>query len=45
MQADLQEAIDFHTAIVAEGGKALVGYEKGEGARQRGAHVGDSDNL
>ena len=28
MQADLQEAIDFHTAIVAEGGKALVGYEK-----------------
>ncbi len=28
MQADLQEAIDFHKAIVAEGGKALVGYEK-----------------
>src|SRR4029079_12557779 len=24
---DLQEAIDFHRAIVAEGGKALVGYE------------------
>jgi hypothetical protein len=24
---DLQEAIDFHQAIVAEGGKALVGYE------------------
>jgi MoxR-like ATPase len=23
----LQEAIDFHSAIVAEGGKALVGYE------------------
>lgn len=28
MQADLQEAIDFHKAIVAEGSKALVGYEK-----------------
>ena len=28
MDADLQEAIDFHYAIVAEGGKALVGYEK-----------------
>ena len=28
MQADLQDAIDFHDAIVAEGGKALVGYEK-----------------
>ena len=28
MQADLQEAIDFHDAIVAEGGKALVGYEQ-----------------
>ena len=28
MQADLQEAIDFHEAIVAEGGKALVGYEQ-----------------
>ena len=27
MQADLQDAIDFHEAIVAEGGKALVGYE------------------
>ena len=24
---DLQEAIEFHDAIVAEGGKALVGYE------------------
>ena len=28
MQAELQEAIDFHEAIVAEGGKALVGYER-----------------
>jgi MoxR-like ATPase len=28
MDGDLQEAIDFHEAIVAEGGKALVGYEK-----------------
>jgi len=28
MQADLQEAIDFHEAIIAEGGKALVGYER-----------------
>ena len=27
MHPDLQEAIDFHQAIVAEGGKALVGYE------------------
>lgn len=27
MDADLQEAIDFHRTIVAEGGKALVGYE------------------
>ena len=26
MNADLQEAIDFHQAIVAEGSKALVGY-------------------
>jgi MoxR-like ATPase len=25
--ADLQEAIDFHKSIVAEGGKALVGYD------------------
>jgi MoxR-like ATPase len=24
---DLQEAIDFHRAIISEGGKALVGYE------------------
>ena len=28
MQADLREAIDFHRAIVAEGAKALVGYER-----------------
>ena len=27
MHPDLQQAIDFHQAIVAEGGKALVGYE------------------
>ena len=27
MHAELQEAIAFHEAIVAEGGKALVGYE------------------
>jgi len=27
MTADLQEAIDFHRAIVAEGSKALVGYD------------------
>ena len=27
MDAELQEAIDFHRTIVAEGGKALVGYE------------------
>ena len=27
MNADLQEAIDFHRAVVAEGGKALVGYD------------------
>ncbi|MGE0450711.1 MAG: AAA family ATPase [Vicinamibacterales bacterium] len=27
MHADLQEAIDFHNAIIEEGGKALVGYE------------------
>ena len=27
MDADLQEAIDFHRTIVAEGGKAFVGYE------------------
>ena len=27
MRSDLQEAIQFHQAIVAEGGKALVGYE------------------
>ena len=28
MDADLQEAIDFHQTIVTEGGRALVGYEK-----------------
>ena len=28
MHADLREAIDFHQAIVAEGAKALVGYER-----------------
>ncbi len=28
MQTDLREAIDFHRAIVAEGAKALVGYER-----------------
>ncbi len=28
MQAELQEAIDFHKAIVSEGSKALVGYER-----------------
>ena len=27
MNRDLAEAIDFHHAIIAEGGKALVGYE------------------
>jgi MoxR-like ATPase len=27
VQPDLEQAIDFHQAIVAEGGKALVGYE------------------
>lgn len=27
MRAELQEAIDFHHAIIAEGGKALVGYD------------------
>src|SRR5882762_8146877 len=27
MHADLQEAIDFHHAIIAEGSKALVGYD------------------
>ena len=27
MNAELQQAIDFHKAIVAEGAKALVGYE------------------
>ena len=28
MQADLREAIDFHEAIISEGAKALVGYER-----------------
>ena len=28
MQADLREAIDFHRAVVTEGAKALVGYER-----------------
>src|SRR5881392_810725 len=27
MHADLEEAIDFHKAIIAEGSKALVGYD------------------
>src|SRR5262245_17849608 len=27
MHSDLQEAIDFHLAILAEGSKALVGYD------------------
>jgi MoxR-like ATPase len=27
VHADLQEAVDFHKAIIAEGSKALVGYE------------------
>src|ERR671912_2679918 len=27
MRADLQEAIDFHVAVLEEGSKALVGYE------------------
>jgi MoxR-like ATPase len=27
MHADLEEAITFHDSIVAEGGKALVGYD------------------
>lgn len=28
MDVDLQEALDFHHAVVAEGGKALIGYER-----------------
>ena len=28
MDADLTDAVDFHAAIVAEGSKALVGYER-----------------
>jgi MoxR-like ATPase len=27
MHADLQDALDFHHAVIAEGGRALVGYE------------------
>ena len=27
MHSDLQEAIEFHNAIIEEGGKALVGYD------------------
>ena len=27
MHPDLEEAIEFHDAIIAEGGKALIGYE------------------
>lgn len=27
MHPELQEAVDFHVAVLAEGGKALVGYE------------------
>ena len=27
LRADLQEAVDFHNALLAEAGKALVGYE------------------
>ncbi len=27
MHADLQDALDFHRAVIAEGGRALVGYE------------------
>ncbi|MBI4264478.1 MAG: AAA family ATPase [Acidobacteria bacterium] len=27
MHPDLEEAVSFHNAVVAEGGKALVGYE------------------
>ena len=28
MDVDLRDAVDFHQALVAEGGKALVGYER-----------------
>ena len=28
MDADLRDAVDFHAAIIAEGSKALVGYDK-----------------
>jgi MoxR-like ATPase len=27
MHADLQDALDFHRAVIAEGGRALVGYD------------------
>ena len=27
MHADLQDAVDFHHAVIAEGGRALVGYD------------------
>jgi hypothetical protein len=27
LSRDLQDAIDFHHAVLAEGGKALVGYD------------------
>jgi len=27
MHADLEEAVEFHQSIIAEGGKALIGYE------------------
>ena len=27
MQSDLAEAIEFHNAVIAEGGKALIGYD------------------
>ena len=32
MHSDLQEAIDFHKAIIDEGGKALVGYDTAKAA-------------
>src|SRR5688500_12633898 len=31
MHPDLQEAVDFHVAVLAEGGKALVGYDTAKG--------------
>jgi hypothetical protein len=42
---ELTEAFDFHEAIVAEAGKALVGLREGKGARQHRADVGDSDDV